>query len=117
MVSPGGPPHRDGECGDARRFSGDLGGLEGSRRESSGNPPRNARHPRAGHRPHRLVPLRDAQPLLVERFVSQESHEDRSIEQTLTIAWELLSGLPASELKKIDEKYIKKYLPQQAEKE
>ena len=46
-----------------------------------------------------------------KRFVSQENHEDRSIEQTLTIAWELLSGLPVSELKKIDETYIKKYLP------
>ena len=46
-----------------------------------------------------------------KRFVSQGNHEDRSIEQTLTIAWELLSGLPVSELKKIDETYIKKYLP------
>jgi len=45
-----------------------------------------------------------------QRFVSQESHEDRSIEQTLTIAWELFLLLPRSELKKIDEKYIGKYL-------
>jgi V/A-type H+-transporting ATPase subunit B len=51
-----------------------------------------------------------------KRFVSQETHENRSIEQTLTIAWELLSGLPVSELKKIDETYIKKYLPKLKEK-
>jgi V/A-type H+-transporting ATPase subunit B len=44
-----------------------------------------------------------------QRFVAQSSHENRSIEQTLSIAWELLSALPDSELKKIDEKYIKKY--------
>jgi len=46
-----------------------------------------------------------------QKFVKQDSLEDRSIVQTLTIAWELLSGLPISELKKIDEKHIKKYLP------
>ncbi len=46
-----------------------------------------------------------------KRFVAQGDHEDRSIEQTLTIGWELFSSLPTSELKKIDEKYIKKYLP------
>ena len=46
-----------------------------------------------------------------KRFVSQDSHEDRSIEQTLTIGWELFSILPQSELKKIDEKFIKQYLP------
>jgi V/A-type H+-transporting ATPase subunit B len=50
-----------------------------------------------------------------KRFVSQGTHEDRSIEQTLSIAWELLSLLPVSELKKIDEKYIKKYLPKKKE--
>jgi len=52
-----------------------------------------------------------------KRFVSQGSHEDRSIERTLTIGWELLSNLPVSELKKIDEKYIKKYLPKTQKKE
>ena len=47
-----------------------------------------------------------------QRFVKQESHEDRTIVQTLTIGWELLSDLPTADLKKIDEKYIKKYLPE-----
>lgn len=51
-----------------------------------------------------------------KRFVSQGNHEDRSIEQTLTIAWELLSKLPVSELKKIEENYIKKYI-KKSEKE
>lgn len=46
-----------------------------------------------------------------ERFVTQGSNEDRSIEQTLTIAWELFKDLSESELKKISEEYIKKYLP------
>ena len=45
------------------------------------------------------------------KFVSQDKNEDRTIGQTLTIAWDLLSLLPVSELKKIDEKYIEKYLP------
>ena len=43
-------------------------------------------------------------------FVSQSKDEDRSIEETLSIGWELLSMLPTSELKKIDPKYIEKYL-------
>ena len=47
-----------------------------------------------------------------QRFIKQDSHEDRSIVQTLTIGWELLSDLPTADLKKIDEKYIKKYLPE-----
>jgi V/A-type H+-transporting ATPase subunit B len=45
-----------------------------------------------------------------KKFVSQDNHEDRNIVKTLTIGWELLSILPKSELKKIDETYIKKYL-------
>jgi V/A-type H+-transporting ATPase subunit B len=46
------------------------------------------------------------------KFVTQNTHENRGIEQTLTIGWDLLSGIPKSELKKIDEKYIKKYYPE-----
>lgn len=44
------------------------------------------------------------------KFVKQEDHEDRSIEKTLDIGWGLFSILPKSELKKINEKYITKYL-------
>jgi len=51
-----------------------------------------------------------------ERFIKQESNENRSIVQTLTIGWELLSSLPKADLKKIDEKYIKKYLKEPVNK-
>jgi len=45
------------------------------------------------------------------RFVSQGKDEDRSIEETLAIGWNLLSIIPRAELKKIDPKYIEKYYP------
>ncbi len=44
-----------------------------------------------------------------ENFVKQDRNENRSIEKTLSIGWDLLSDLPKAELKKIDEKYIEKY--------
>jgi len=43
------------------------------------------------------------------RFISQDVNENRTIEQTLTLAWEILSILPKEELKKIDLKFVKKY--------
>ncbi|RLF42377.1 MAG: V-type ATP synthase subunit B [Thermoplasmata archaeon] len=46
-----------------------------------------------------------------QEFVKQGDHEDRSIQQTLDIGWKLLSKLPRGELKKIEERFIKKYLP------
>ncbi|MEM0492891.1 MAG: V-type ATP synthase subunit B [Candidatus Thermoplasmatota archaeon] len=45
-----------------------------------------------------------------KRFLSQGRDEDRSIIQTLSIAWGLLRLLPRSELKKIDERFIERYL-------
>ncbi len=45
------------------------------------------------------------------RYVSQGYQTDRSIEETLTVGWELLSMLPRTELKRIKEEYIEKYLP------
>ncbi len=45
------------------------------------------------------------------RFITQGADEDRSIEETLSLAWELLALLPRSYLKKIDKKYIEMYLP------
>lgn len=42
-------------------------------------------------------------------FVAQGRYEHRTIEQTLDIAWELLSMFPETELKKIREEHIKKY--------
>lgn len=44
-----------------------------------------------------------------ERFVTQGVDEDRTIEQTLDLGWELLSMFPEGELKRIDEKYVKQY--------
>jgi len=44
-----------------------------------------------------------------ERFVQQGAYEDRTIEQTLDLGWELLSMLPEEELKRVKEEYIKKY--------
>ena len=44
-------------------------------------------------------------------YVSQGNTTNRSIEETLTIGWELLSILPKRELKHIKPEYIEKYLP------
>ena len=46
-----------------------------------------------------------------KRFISQTEDEDRSIEETLGIGWELLSTLPKESLTRIDKKYIAKYWP------
>ena len=45
-----------------------------------------------------------------KRYVAQGTDENRSIEQTLDLGWELLSILPRSELKRIKPEYIDKYL-------
>jgi V/A-type H+-transporting ATPase subunit B len=49
-----------------------------------------------------------------KRFISQ-GDDDRSIEQTLSIAWELFSLLPEDELKRIKRDYITKYHPARKE--
>lgn len=43
------------------------------------------------------------------RYVSQGFENDRSIEETLEIGWELLRMLPRSELRRIREEYLQKY--------
>lgn len=45
-----------------------------------------------------------------DRFVRQGAYEDRDIEKTLGIAWDLLAQLPETELKRVKQEYIKKYL-------
>ena len=45
-----------------------------------------------------------------KEYVSQGTTTDRPIEETLEIGWKLLKILPRSELKRIKEKYIEKYL-------
>lgn len=49
------------------------------------------------------------------RYVSQGEEENRSIEETLTLGWELLALLPRSELKRVRDEYLEKYLPVQEE--
>jgi len=46
-----------------------------------------------------------------KRYVNQGPEENRTIEQTLDLGWELLTLLPVRELKRIREEYIEKYLP------
>ena len=43
------------------------------------------------------------------RYVSQGYYENRSVEQTLDIGWELLRILPRSELRRIRDEYLDKY--------
>ena len=43
--------------------------------------------------------------------MNQGYDENRSIEETLDLGWELLSILPRTELKRIKPEYIDKYLP------
>ena len=50
-----------------------------------------------------------------ERYINQGFQTNRSIEETLRIGWELLSILPKSELKRVKETYIEKYLPSSRE--
>ena len=45
------------------------------------------------------------------RYVSQDYYENRTVEQTLDLGWELLSMFDNSELKRIDVELIEKYMP------
>jgi len=47
-----------------------------------------------------------------KEYVSQGFDENRTIQETLDIGWELLSILPRAELKRIRDEYLDKYLPQ-----
>ena len=51
-----------------------------------------------------------------KRYVNQGYEENRSIEETLDLGWELLSILPKSELKRIKPELIEKYWPKKDEK-
>ncbi len=50
-----------------------------------------------------------------DKFVRQGEYEDRSIEETLDIGWKLLAILPTSELKRVSDEYIKRYLHKEKE--
>ena len=55
--------------------------------------------------------LLDFADLFEDRVVRQGIDEDRSIETTLDIAWDILKELDIDQLTRIDKKYIEKYLP------
>ncbi|MDD5065999.1 MAG: V-type ATP synthase subunit B [bacterium] len=46
-----------------------------------------------------------------EKYIRQSEYEDRTIEFTLNLGWELLSMLPRMELKRIRPEFLDKYLP------
>jgi len=46
-----------------------------------------------------------------KKFLNQGEFENRTIESTLELAWEVLSLLPEDEMIRIDEKFIRKYHP------
>ncbi|MBO4302143.1 V-type ATP synthase subunit B [Methanosarcinaceae archaeon] len=50
--------------------------------------------------------------LFEDRFVRQGKNENRTIEDTLNIGWEILSSMPKGYLGRIDNKYIEKYYPE-----
>lgn len=50
-----------------------------------------------------------------KRYVSQGYDTNRSIEETLNLGWELLALLPRTELRRIRDEYLDKYLPQHPE--
>ncbi|MHB1135652.1 MAG: V-type ATP synthase subunit B [Coriobacteriia bacterium] len=45
-----------------------------------------------------------------DRFIRQDAHEERSVERTLEIGWELMALLPRVELKRIKDEYVARYL-------
>ncbi len=52
-----------------------------------------------------------------DRFVRQALDENRTIEETLTIGWDLLRLIPKNEIKRIKDELIEKYLPQKEEED
>jgi V/A-type H+-transporting ATPase subunit B len=51
------------------------------------------------------------------RFVRQGKEEDRTIEETLDLGWDLLSSLPEGQLTRIDRKWVQKYHPKYRKKD
>lgn len=50
-----------------------------------------------------------------DKFIRQGEYEDRDIITTLNLGWELFTILPKSELKRVKEEHIEKYLPKKEE--
>jgi len=51
-----------------------------------------------------------------QRFVQQDQHEERSVERTLQLGWQLLTLLPRVELKRIKDALIERYLPSEGDR-
>ena len=45
-----------------------------------------------------------------DKYVRQGEYENRTIEDTLLLGWELLTIVPVRELKRVRDEYIEKYL-------
>ena len=58
--------------------------------------------------------LLDFADLFEDRIVRQGADEDRSIEDTLSIAWDILGALDTDQITRIDRKYIEQYLKKKA---
>ncbi|HSB46982.1 MAG TPA: V-type ATP synthase subunit B [Candidatus Bilamarchaeum sp.] len=50
-----------------------------------------------------------------KRFVQQGPYENREIEQTLDLAWDMFAGLPEEELKRVKKEHIPKYMKKKAQ--
>lgn len=48
-----------------------------------------------------------------KEYISQGFNTDRTIEQTLELGWKLLAIMPRSELKRVRDEYLDKYLPKE----
>lgn len=44
-----------------------------------------------------------------DRYISQGNYENRTVEQTLDLGWELLGMVPQNELKRVRDEYLQKY--------
>jgi len=53
--------------------------------------------------------------LFEEKFLKQGYEENRPLQETLSVGWDILSVLPEGELTKVREGYIKKYYQKRAE--
>lgn len=48
-----------------------------------------------------------------EQFIRQGEFEDRTISETLDLGWKLLAELPRSELKRVRDEHVEKYMPKE----
>jgi V/A-type H+-transporting ATPase subunit B len=52
-----------------------------------------------------------------DRYVRQGEYENRTVEETLELGWDLLALIPVKELKRVRDAYIEKYLKPRCVKE